>query len=255
MHNRWLARYGIDGAYVPLPVAPAALETALRGLQAAGFAGVNVTVPHKQAAASLCDSLDAAAAMTGSANTLVFAPDGGIFGSSSDGAGFIASLRASGVDPCAGPALLLGAGGAARAIAASLLACGVAVTVANRTTARGEALAHALPGVTLAAWQDWPVRLADAALLVNATSLGMTGHGMEALAPLEADLSRATPGLTVADIVYAPRETALLAQARARGLRTVEGTGMLLHQAAAGFAAWFGVVPDCDDEMVALLTT
>ena len=249
LHNHWLARYGIDGAYVPLPVAPAALETALHGLAASGFAGVNVTVPHKQAAASLCDSLDAAAARTGSANTLVFAPDGGIRGSSSDGPGFIASLRAAGIDPCAGPALLLGAGGAARAIAASLLACGVAVTVVNRTSARGESLAQALAGVTLAAWQDWPLLLADAALLVNATSLGMTGQ-----APLAADLSRAPRGLTVADIVYAPRETALLAEARARGLRTVEGTGMLLHQAAAGFAAWFGVVPACDDEMVALLT-
>ncbi len=249
LHNHWLARHGIDGAYVPLAVPPDRLETALRGLQAAGFAGVNVTVPHKQAAASLCDVLDASARDTGSANTLVFAPDGRIAGSSTDGHSFLASLRAAGIDPAAGPALLLGAGGAARAIAAALLACGVPVAVANRTEARAEALAQACPGVTPVPWSGWCDRLGAVALLVNTTSLGMTGQ-----APLPADLSRAPAGLVVADIVYAPRETGLLAQARARGLRTVEGIGMLAHQAVPGFAAWFGIEPVVDDAVLALLS-
>ena len=247
LHNHWLARYGIDGAYVPLPVPPGRLEAALRGLQAAGFAGVNVTVPHKQAAAALCDTLDAASSSAGSANTLVFAADGQIAGSSTDGAGFVASLRAAGIDPAAGPALLLGAGGAARSIAAALLARGVAVRVANRTPAPAEALAR--QGLTTVPWGAWPERLHDVALLVNTTSLGMAGQP-----PLPADLSRAPAALVVADIVYAPLETALLAQARARGLRRVGGIGMLLHQAVPGFAAWFGVEPAVDDAVVALLS-
>ena len=248
LHNHWLARHGIDGAYVPLPVAPADLERALRGLQASGFAGLNVTVPHKQAVAGLCDTLDAAAHATGSVNTLVFAAGGRIEGSSSDGAGFIASLLAAGIDPAAGPALLLGAGGAARAIAHALLAHGAPVLIANRTAANAEAVARALPGAVAIDWGGWPERLGEAALLVNTTILGMTSQ-----APLGADLSRAPSSLVVADIVYAPRETALLAQARARGLRTVEGIGMLLHQAVPGFAAWFGVRPVVDDAVLSLL--
>lgn len=248
LHNHWLARYGIDGAYVPLAVAPGQLQTALRGLQAAGFAGVNVTVPHKHAAAALCDTLDASASAAGSVNTLVFRADGCIAGSSTDGQGFVASLRAAGIDPAAGPALLLGAGGAACSIAAALLACGASVRVANRTRERAEALARAQPGVTLAPWPTWSGQLHDVALLVNTTSLGMAGQ-----APLPADLSQAPTGLVVADIVYAPRETRLLAQARARGLRTVGGIGMLLHQAVPGFTAWFGVRPVVDDEVLALL--
>ena len=248
LHNHWLARHRIDGAYVPLPVAPGQLETALRGLQAAGFAGVNVTVPHKQAAARLCDALDSAAGETGSANTLVFAPDGRILGSSSDGEGFLRSLRAAGIDPAAGPALLLGAGGAAYAIAHALLGCGAAVTVANRTPERAQALARALPGVATAPWADWTGRLPGTALLVNTTVLGMQG------APaLQADLAGAPVGLVVADIVYVPRETVLLAQARVRGLRAVDGLGMLMHQAVPGFAAWFGIEPAIDAEAAALL--
>ncbi len=249
LHNHWLQRYRIDGAYVPLAVAPGSLETALRGLHASGFAGVNVTAPHKQAAAALCDRLDAASRAAGSANTLSFGADGGIAGSSSDGQGFVASLRAEGVDPAAGPVLLLGAGGAARAIAGALLACGARVRVANRTTERARALARDRPGITPVCWSDWEGQLGEAALLVNATALGMAGQD-----PLPADLSRASAGLVVADIVYAPRETALLAQARARGLRTVEGIGMLAHQAVPGFRAWFGVQPTVDEAVLSLLS-
>ncbi len=249
LHNHWLAAHGIDGAYVPLPVEPGRLEIALRGLQAVGFAGVNVTVPHKEAAAKLCDRLDASARRTGSANTLVFGPDGTITGSSSDGIGFVLSLRAAGVAPPSGPALLLGAGGAACAIADALLGLGIPVAVANRTQARGEALARMLPGVRMVPWDRWPDRLGEVGLLVNATTLGMIGQPK-----LAADLSRAPPGLVVADIVTAPRETELLAQARLRGLRGVEGILMLLHQAVPGFAAWFGITPVVDDEALAAVT-
>lgn len=249
LHNHWLSRYRIDGAYVPLPVAPGRLEVALRGLQAAGFAGVNVTVPHKQAAALLCDRLDGPAAQTGSVNTLVFESSGTIAGSSSDGGGFVASLRGAGVEPAAGPVLLLGAGGAALAIAAALRAAGVgAVRVANRTRARAEALAQRIGEVTVLDWQAWPNRLDDLALLVNTTSLGMDGFP-----PLAADLAGAPSGLAVADIVYQPRETALLRQARVRGLSAVEGLDMLAHQAVAGFSAWFGTTPVVDREVLDLL--
>ncbi len=245
LHNFWLARHGIDGAYVPLPVAPEHFALAVRGLRAAGFAGANVTIPHKEAAVALCDTLADSARRTGSVNTLVFR-DTGIEGASTDGYGFVANLRAHGVAP-GGPALLLGAGGAARAIAVALRDEGAAVTLANRTAARATALAAAIPGVRVIPWGQRAAALADHALLVNTTSLGMQGHGA-----LEIDLTAAPTDLAVADIVYAPLETALLASARARGLIAVPGLGMLLHQAVPGFAAWFGVTPDVDAEVLAM---
>ncbi|WP_419728464.1 shikimate dehydrogenase [Lichenicola sp.] len=249
LHNEWLRRYGIDGAYVPLPVPPGRLEVALRGLQASGFAGVNVTIPHKLEAFRLSDVLSDAARRCGSVNTLRFAPDGSIVGDSSDGQGFVDSVRAAGVDPSRGPALVLGAGGAARAIAAALQAARVQVHLANRTRARAEELAELLaeggdgPSPRVLDWGDREAALGDQALLVNTTSIGMTGAS-EARSPCRLD--QAPTGLVVCDIVYAPRVTPLLAEAGARGLRTVEGLGMLLHQARAGFADWFGVDPAVD---------
>ncbi len=239
LHNFWLARHGIDGAYVPLAVRPEDFATAIAGLRACGFAGANVTIPHKEAAFAICDTLDDAARRAGAVNTLVFGADA-IHGLNTDGAGFLANLAAHGVTRT-GPALLLGAGGAARAIAAALLATGAQVSIANRSAGRAAALQAALPDMRLLAWQDRDAALADHALLVNATSLGMAGQPA-----LDIDLSRAAPGLSVADIVYVPLQTPLLAQARARGLRTVPGLGMLLHQAVPGFAAWFGVTPQVD---------
>ncbi|MCQ8277169.1 shikimate dehydrogenase [Acetobacteraceae bacterium KSS8] len=246
IHNEWLRRAGIDGAYVPLPVAPGGLRIALDGLRAAGFAGVNVTVPHKEDAFRLCDTLTEAARACGAANTLVFGADGLIHGDSSDGEGFLRSLRAAGIRPDAGPALLLGAGGAARAIAASLLAAGAEVSVANRTRMRAEILRDELrdAGAGPVSVLDWDSRgdaLPDHALLVNTTTIGMAGDPASSCA-----LDRAPASLAVADIVYVPRETPLLTQARARALRTVEGLGMLLHQAGVGFQAWFGVRPEVD---------
>lgn len=249
LHNAWLARCGVDGAYVPLPVAPGALQIALAGLQAAGFAGVNVTIPHKEEAYRLSQVLSPAARRCKAVNTLVFAPDGSLHGDSTDGQGFLDSLRAAGVDPAAGPALVLGAGGAARGVAAALQALGVPVHLANRTRARAEALAEALAGpanpVRVLDWDAREAALGDQALLVNASSVGM---GAEAESPCR--LHRAPPGLVVSDIVYVPRLTPLLAEAQHRGLRTVEGLGMLVHQARVGFAAWFGVEPAIDASLL-----
>jgi shikimate dehydrogenase len=243
LHGFWLEKYGIDGAYLPLPIDPAHFRDAIRGLMLSGFAGVNVTIPHKVAAFAICDEVDESARRAGAVNTLVF-ENGRITGSNTDGWGFLENLRAHGVDPAAGPVLLLGAGGSARAIAAVLLGLGVRVTVANRTRERGEELARALPGLGVIDWESRDAALADNALLVNTTSLGMAGHP-----PVDITLDRAAPGLTVADIVYVPLETPLLAAARVRQLRYVEGLGMLLYQAVPGFRAWFGVDPSVDEAL------
>src|SRR4051812_46307752 len=243
LHGFWLDRYGIDGAYVPLPIEPAHFPDAIRGLMLAGFAGVNCTIPHKEAAFGVCDTVDASARRAGAVNTLVF-NNGRVTGSNTEGWGFLENLRAHEVDPTAGPALVLGAGGSARAVAAVLLELGIKVSIANRTRARAEAIARELPGLAVIEWEARDQALPDQALLINTTSLGMTGHP-----PLEIDLDRAAAGLTVTDIVYVPLETPLLADARARGIRSVDGLGMLLYQAVPGFRAWFGIDPVVDDAL------
>jgi shikimate dehydrogenase len=243
LHGFWLQRHGIDGAYVPLPVRPESFETAVRGIAAAGFAGANVTVPHKQAAFALCNVVEESAHLAGAVNTLVFR-DGTITGSNTDGGGFVANLRANGVNPASGPALLLGAGGAARAIAASLQQEGAQVTLCNRTRERAEALARDLPGLRVIDWRERDPALPDYALIVNTTVLGMQGYP-----PLELDLARAADSAAVADIVYVPLQTPLLAAAKRRGLLAVDGLGMLLYQARDGFAQWFGVEPAVDDAL------
>jgi shikimate dehydrogenase len=243
LHGFWLQRYKIDGAYIPLPIRPGEFATAMRGLLAAGFAGANVTIPHKLAAFDICDVVDETARRAGAVNTLVF-HEGKIIGSNTDGYGFVANLKTHGVDPTAGPALVLGAGGSARAVVAALLDCGTAVTVINRTRTHAEKLARDLPGLLIVDWDARAAALAEHALLVNATPLGMVGH--EAL---PVDLSKASDSLVVADLVYVPLKTPLLADAAKHGLRCVEGLGMLLHQAAPGFHAWFGVEPRVDEEL------
>jgi shikimate dehydrogenase len=247
LHGHWLATLGIDGAYVPLPVHPDRFATAVRALADFGFRGANVTIPHKQAAFDICDVVSTGARRAGAVNTLVFR-DGRIEGSNTDGYGFLESVRADapGWAPGDGPAVLLGAGGAARAVAAALLDAGCPrVTLVNRSRARAETLARDLGGPIVVA--DAPP-LADAALLVNTTSLGMQGQP-----PLELDLAPLPPAAVVADIVYVPLETPLLAAARARGLRAVDGLGMLLHQARPGFEAWFGVAPTVDAALRAVV--
>ena len=252
LHGYWLERYGIDGAYLPLAVRPEDFVQALAALPKLGFAGANVTVPHKQAALDLADSADDAAKRVGAANTLVFTGDGGIEASNTDGYGFIENLR-EGADLSAlaeGPAVVLGAGGAARSVVAALLDAGAPlVRVVNRTRARAEALVSDLsngPGgeIVAAGWDERPDALGEAAILVNTTVLGMTGA--EAL---ELDLGRLPASAIVNDLVYAPLETDLLKRAGERGNKTLGGLGMLLHQARPGFEAWFGLQPEITDDL------
>ena len=247
LHGTWLERRGIDGAYLPLPVRPERFADAARALADLGFRGGNVTLPHKEAAFALCDRLAPSAERAGAVNTLVFR-DGRIEGSNTDGFGFLENCAQSvpGWRAAAGPAVLLGAGGAARAVAAALLDAGCPrLTLVNRNAARAEALARALGGPVAVAEQP---PLESASLLVNTTSLGMAGEPA-----LELDLSPLPAGAAVADIVYVPMETPLLAAARARGLHAVDGLGMLLHQARPGFEAWFGVAPAVDEALRAVV--
>ena len=241
LHGYWLAHYGIDGAYVPLPVAPENLPRALRALPLFGIAGVNLTVPHKEKALPAMDTLTSAARRIGAVNTVVVR-DGKLHGDNTDGFGFVESLRSSVPEwrPAAGPATLIGAGGAARAILAALIEAGVPrVCLVNRTEARAEALAREFGGpIGVIPWADRETALEGVALLVNTTTLGMTGQP-----PLDLALDRLAPTAAVCDIVYTPLETALLAAARARGNPSIDGLGMLLHQARPGFESWFGVAP------------
>ena len=244
LHNFWLDRYGIDGAYVPLPVAPEHFAAALRALATLGFAGVNVTVPHKEAAFAAADEADPAARRLGAVNMITFA-DGRIVARSTDGYGFLENLRAAlpGWSAHGKRAVVLGAGGAARAVVAALIDEGATVGVVNRTRSRAEALTAALGGTAI----DWARRaqaLDGADLLVNTTLLGMAGKDA-----LDLDLAALPKGAIVNDIVYAPLETPLLAAAKGRGNRVVDGLGMLLHQARPAFAAWFGREAEVTDEL------
>lgn len=248
LHGFWLDKLGIDGAYVPLAVAPENFADALRALPKLGFRGVNVTVPHKEAALAACDAVDDAARRIGAVNTIIVGEDGRLMGSNTDGFGFLENLRtgAPGFDPAAGPAVVLGAGGAARAVVAALLDAGAPeVRLANRTRSRADVLAADLDGrVTVF---DWDVRadmLPGAALLANTTTLGMTGKGT-----LDLDLDLLGGETVVTDIVYAPLMTPLLIEAETRGNPVVDGIGMLLHQARPGFQAWFGEAPEVGEAL------
>ncbi|ALJ34000.1 shikimate dehydrogenase [Azospirillum brasilense] len=255
LHGYWLERYGIDGAYVPLAVPPDRIEQAIRALPALGFRGCNVTVPHKETAYRTVDRLDATARRMGAVNTIVVGEDGALEGRNTDGFGFIENLKsgAPGWKASDGPALVIGAGGAARAVVASLLDEGAPrVWLVNRTRARADELAADIgnsDGVGAIETADWVSRetlLEGVALVVNTTTQGMAGQP-----PLELDL-RALPGsAVVTDIVYTPLMTPLLTAAQARGNRVVDGVGMLLHQARPGFAAWFGREPEVTEGLKA----
>jgi shikimate dehydrogenase len=248
LHGYWLKQYGIDGAYVPLPVKPENVAAALRGLASLGFAGCNVTVPHKVAVMQLVDRVDANARRMGAVNTVVVAADGKLEGSNTDAFGFIESLRqqAPAWRAAAGPVVVLGAGGAARAVLVALIDAGAAeIRVVNRTASRAEALVADLGGpVQVRGWGERDAALDGAALLVNTTTLGMSGQPA-----LDIDLARLPPWAAVNDIVYAPLETPLLRVARQRGNIGVDGLGMLLHQARPGFHAWFGTDPAVSAEL------
>lgn len=245
LHGYWLKRYGIAGHYIPMDVAQSDLEQVIRALARAGFVGCNVTIPHKEAVLGLADTVTDRAALIGAANTLIFRRDGRIYADNTDGYGFTANLRQNAPDwqPASGPAAVFGAGGAARAVIASLLEIGVPeIRLANRTKARADALRTEFGAkVTVLDWVQAGNMLEDAMTVVNTTSLGMVGKP-ELRVPLDALSSRAT----VTDLVYAPVHTRLLAEAEAIGCTTVDGLGMLIHQAVPGFERWFGLKPEVD---------
>ncbi len=252
LHGYWLEHYRIPGAYLPMPVQPGWLEAALRGLVALGFAGCNVTIPHKEAAAKLVDRVDPVGRRMGAINLVVVQPDGSLSGFNKDGYGFIENLRDGKPDwrGDAGPAVVLGAGGGARSVVVSLLDEGAAeIRLINRTRARAEQLAQEFGGpVRVLDWQRRHAALGGAALLVNTTNQGMVGQ--PALDLLLDELPRTA---LVCDIIYNPLDPPLLAAARARGNPTVNGLGMLLHQARPAFQAWFGVLPDITPDLRAAI--
>lgn len=245
LHAHWLRAYGVSGYYIPMDVSHDDLAEVLRVLPKAGFVGVNVTIPHKEAVLALADVVTDRAALIGAANTLIFRKDGRIHADNTDGYGFVANLRqnAPGWDPAAGPAAVLGAGGAARAVIASLLEVGAPeIRLANRTRARAETLrAEFGAKVVLFDWVQAGNMLDGAATVVNTTSLGMVGKP-EFRVPLDA----LSPQAVVTDLVYAPLRTRFLDEAAAIGCVTVDGLGMLLHQAAPAFERWFGIRPEVD---------
>ncbi|MER8510561.1 shikimate dehydrogenase [Mesorhizobium sp. M0894] len=246
IHGYWLAKYGIDGVYEAIDVAPEAFAEFLQTLQAQGYSGGNVTIPHKEAAFALAARRDDAAEQIGAVNTLWF-EDGELWGGNTDAHGFAANLDEYAPGWAAdGPAVVLGAGGAARAVIHALKQRGVNdIRIVNRTLARAQELRDRFgAGVSAHGMAATGELLEDAGLLVNTSALGM--HGNEGLS---ADPGRLPDRAIVTDIVYVPLETPLLAAASARGLKTVDGLGMLLHQAVPGFERWFGTRPQVTAEL------
>ena len=247
LHRHWLRKYGLLGDYVPLHVTEENLETVVRAMPKMGFVGANVTLPHKIAVMQFADQITDRATLIGAANTLTFKDDGKIIADNTDGYGFMANLKqnAPDWDPTSGPAVLLGAGGAARAIIVALADAGVTeILLTNRTRTKADAL-RAEFGIRIRVvdWVQAGNILEGAATVINSTSLGMTGN-----AALRIPLDGLTKGPLVTDIVYSPLRTRLLEEAEAAGCTVVDGLGMLLHQGVPGFERWFGVRPEVDDE-------
>ncbi len=247
IHGAWLQRYGVQGSYTAIEVRPEELERFLRDASRDGFVGVNATIPHKEAALALADEVTPLARRIGAANTLTFR-DGRVLADNTDAYGFLENVKAGAPDwrADAGPAVVLGAGGAARAVVAALVDAGAPeLRLANRTKSRAEALAADIGGpIKVIDWTDAADAMAGAATLVNTTSLGMQGQP-----PLEIDLGAAPDTALATDIVYAPLITPFLDRARSRGLAIVDGLGMLLHQARPGFERWFGHEAEVDDAL------
>ena len=245
LHGHWLARHGIAGHYIPLDVAPEALARVLSTLPLMGFVGANVTIPHKEAALSIADTVTPLADRIGAANTLVFA-DGQIHADNTDAHGFSQNILAAHPDWHPQTVALIGAGGASRAVIVALLDQGAhSIRLTNRSPERAQQLADDFgPAVTAHPWSDRAAMLAGCDTLVNATALGMSGQP-----PLDLALDDLPVTAIVNDLIYAPLVTPLLAQAAKRGNTTVDGLGMLLHQAAPGFQAWFGTTPVVDQAL------
>ena len=247
LHRHWLRKYGLLGDYVPLHVTEENLETVVRAMPKMGFVGANVTLPHKIAVMQFADKITDRATLIGAANTLTFKDDGKIIADNTDGYGFIENLKAGSPHwvPSAGPAAILGAGGAARAVITSLADAGVTeILLTNRTRTKADALrAEFGTRIRVVDWVQAGNILEGAATVINSTSLGMTGN-----AALRIPLDGLTKGTLVTDIVYSPLRTRLLEEAEAAGCTVVDGLGMLLHQGVPGFERWFGVRPEVDDE-------
>jgi shikimate dehydrogenase len=252
LHNYWLAQHGLAGTYVPLAIPRERLGAALRALPALGFSGCNLTIPHKQAALALLDEIDPLARRIGAVNCVVVRGDGSLAGYNHDAFGYIESVRES--QPSwragAGPIVVIGAGGGARAVLAGLIDAGAReIRLLNRTSARAVELARELEGPLRAFdWQERERVLEGAAMLINTTSAGMAGEWA-----LDLALDRLPASALVSDIVYIPRETPFLAAARRRGNPTVNGLGMLLHQARPAFCAWFGIMPEVTPQLRAMI--
>jgi len=248
MHKHWLQRYGLPGDYVPLHVEPADLEIVIRAMPKMGFVGANITIPHKVAVMQIADQISDRATLIGAANTLIFMADGRIYADNTDGYGFMANLRqnAPDWDPTSGPAAVLGAGGAARAVIVALADAGVSeIFLSNRTRAKADALRTEFgTRIRVVDWVHAGNMLEDAATVVNTTSLGMMGQPA-----LRVPLDGLRAGTLVTDLVYNPLRTDLLTDAHARGCVTVDGLGMLLHQGVPGFERWFGVRPQVDADL------
>lgn len=243
IHKHWFAEHGLAGTYVPLAIQPQGLGAALRALPALGFAGCNVTIPHKQEAMKIVDEVQESARAIGAISCVVVRPDGSLAGSNNDAFGFIRNLRQQQPQwrADAGPAVVIGAGGGSRAVCYGLLREGVReIRLVNRSLDRAREVAQALGGgVSAYAWEQRHDALEGAALLVNTTSQGMVGQGV-----LDLSLDRLATSAVVADIVYVPLLTPLLAAAQARGNPIVDGLGMLLHQGPLAWKAWFGIEPE-----------
>ena len=248
LHNAWIAAAGLNAAYVPLAPAAGGFPALAEGLRGAVIRGGNVTIPFKEEALACADEASPAARLAGAANLLLFRDDGSIFADNTDGLGLLAalSLQAPGFDPAAGPAVILGAGGAARGAAAALVLAGAPdVRIVNRTADRAHALAADVGGPVRAV--DPGDALAGANVIINATSLGLNGGQGP-----EAELADAPATAVVMDMVYKPLRTEFIARARARGLRTVDGLEMLIRQAVPSFEAFFGVAPPAGIDVRAL---
>jgi len=252
IHNYWFARYGLAGTYLPLAIRADGLAAALRALAPLGFAGCNLTIPHKEAAVAIVDRVDPLARRIGAINCVVVAPDGTLDGRNDDGFGYVESILEAQPEwrADAGPIVVVGAGGGARAVLVALADRGAReIRLINRTPGRAQALAKEFGGpIRPIAWDERHAALAGAAMLVNATNQGMAGE-----IALDLALDRLPATALVSDIVYNPRETPLLAAARRRGNRTVNGLGMLLNQARPAFAAWFGMMPEVTPELRAMI--
>jgi shikimate dehydrogenase len=252
LHNYWFEQHKLAGRYVPLAIEPGKLGPALRALAPLGFSGCNLTIPHKEAALAIVDEIAPTARKMGAISCVTVRGDGTLVGTNNDGYGYIHALLEAqpSFDAAAGPVVVIGAGGGARAVVMSLAERGAKeIRLVNRTLARAETLARDLGGpIRPLRWEDRHDALDDANLVVNTTSQGMVGQGT-----LDLRLDRLPRRAVVSDIVYIPKETPLLAAARARGNPTVNGLGMLLHQARPAWEAWFGISPQVTPELRRLI--